>query len=163
MLGSFFGVTKLPGLLLQRKLEARLEEVAMGAGSEPDGRRYAEGDAVKVHEGGPMPGFDRFVSGTTRGSALGRWIEQSGVKTSFSAVLLIALALAAVVGFLTDDARQGARGASCSAAIVGFALPFWFLNIEARQAAAHVRGRVSRSARPHLPGRSRPATRSSPA
>ena len=28
VLGSFFGVTQLPGILLQRKLEARLEEVA---------------------------------------------------------------------------------------------------------------------------------------
>ena len=30
VLGSYFGVTKLPGMVLQRKLEARLEEGAMG-------------------------------------------------------------------------------------------------------------------------------------
>ena len=35
VLGSFFGVTQLPGILLQRKLEARLEEVAMGPDVEP--------------------------------------------------------------------------------------------------------------------------------
>ena len=35
VLGSFFGITKLPGLMLQRKLEARLEEVAMGPDFEP--------------------------------------------------------------------------------------------------------------------------------
>ncbi len=36
VLGSYFGVTQLPGMLLQRKLEARLEEVAMGPDLEPD-------------------------------------------------------------------------------------------------------------------------------
>ena len=35
VLGSFFGITQLPGMLLQRKLEARLEEVAMGPDSSP--------------------------------------------------------------------------------------------------------------------------------
>ena len=44
VLGSFFGVTQLPGMLLQRKLEARLEEVAMGPDLEPDPRQ-AEGDS----------------------------------------------------------------------------------------------------------------------
>ena len=33
VLGSFFGVTKLPAMMLQRKLDARLEEVASGAGA----------------------------------------------------------------------------------------------------------------------------------
>ena len=74
-------------MMLQRKLEARLEEVAMG----PDAEPAADGQAkalLKVAEGGPMPALDRFIGGTTRGSALGRWIEQSGVKTTISAMLL---------------------------------------------------------------------------
>ena len=59
VLGSFFGVTKVPGMLLQRKLEARLEEVAMGPDIEPvaaaDGQTQT---VVKVTEGGPMTGVD---------------------------------------------------------------------------------------------------------
>lgn len=126
VLGSFFGITKLPGLLLQRKLEARLEEVSMG----PDFEPAADGPAktiLKVNEGGPMPGFDRFVSGTTRGTALGRWIEQSGIKTSFSAVLLIALALAAGLGMATMILVKGSWGFVLGG-IIGFAIPFWYLS-----------------------------------
>ncbi len=74
-----------------------------------------------------MPGFDRFVSGTTRGTALGRWIEQSGIKTSFSAVLLIALALAGALGMATMMLVKGTWGLALGG-IIGFAIPFWYLN-----------------------------------
>jgi tight adherence protein B len=128
VLGSFFGVTKLPGLLLQRKLEARLEEVAMGPDIEPEveGKPKA---IVKVAEGGPMPGFDRFMGGTTRGSALGRWVEQSGVKTTISAVLLAAVGLGVVLGFgvmLLVNATWG----FILGGLMGFSLPFLFLKMK---------------------------------
>jgi tight adherence protein B len=129
VLGSYFGVTKVPGVLLQRKLEARLEEVAMGPDVEPaasDGKPKA---ILKVAEGGPMPAIDRFVGGTTRGSALGRWIEQSGVKTTISAMLLIAAAHAAVFGFAGMFLVKAGWGFIIGA-IVGFALPFMFLNMK---------------------------------
>jgi tight adherence protein B len=128
VLGSFFGVTQVPGMLLQRKLEQRLEEVAMGPDIEP----AAEGQAkalLKVSEAGPMPSVDRFVSGTTRGSALGRWIEQSGVKTSISGMLLIALAHAVVFGFITMFLVKAGWGFLVGV-IIGFALPFVFLNMK---------------------------------
>ena len=131
VLGSFFGITKLPGLLLQRKLEARLEDLAQG----PDYEPAAEGPSktvVKVHEGGPMPGFDRFIGGTTRGTALGRWIEQSGVKTSFSAVLLIALAMSAAFG-MGGMMLVKAMWGLFAGAIVGFALPFWYLSMKRKK------------------------------
>ncbi|HET7220495.1 MAG TPA: hypothetical protein VFJ02_20725, partial [Vicinamibacterales bacterium] len=97
--GGYFGATKLPGWMLQRKLEARLEEVtaveqtAVGE----DGSKKA---IVKNISQGPLPGIDRMIAGTTRGSALGRWLEQSGVKTSVSAILLIACGLAAAGALL---------------------------------------------------------------
>ncbi len=78
-----------------------------------------------------MPALDRFVGGTTRGSALGRWIEQSGVKTTISAILLIAVAHWPLsFGFVADDAAQGAVGLRRSAPSLGFALPFMFLNMK---------------------------------
>lgn len=126
VLGSFFGVTKLPGFMLQRKLEARLEEVAMG----PDVEPMADGQAkalLKVAQGGPMPAIDRFVGGTTRGSALGRWIEQSGVKTTISAVLLAGIGLAVALGFVVMLLVK-ARWGFMVGAIIGLALPFMFLN-----------------------------------
>src|SRR4029453_17228488 len=130
VLGSYFGVTKMPGMLLQRKLEARLEEVAMGPDIEPavggDGQPKA---LLKGTEGGPLPAIDRFFGGTTRGSALGRWIEQSGVKTTVSAMLLIALAHAAVIGFLMMMLLKATWGFVLGA-MLGFALPFAFLNMK---------------------------------
>jgi tight adherence protein B len=128
VLGSFFGITQLPGMLLQRKLEARLEEVAMGPEPEPE----ADGQGkvlVKAAQGGPMPAIDRFVGGTTKGSALGRWIEQSGVKTTISGVLLAGLGLAAGVGFVVMLLVKAQWGFLLGA-IVGFALPFVFLNMK---------------------------------
>jgi tight adherence protein B len=128
VLGSFFGVTQLPGMLLQRKLEARLEEVAMGPEPQPE----ADGKGkvlVKAAQGGPMPAIDRFVGGTTKGSALGRWIEQSGVKTTISGVLLAGLGLAAGVGFVVMLLVKAQWGFLLGA-IVGFALPFVFLNMK---------------------------------
>jgi tight adherence protein B len=131
VLGSYFGVTKMPGMLLQRKLEQRLEEVAMGPDLAPDA---PEGDGspkalLKAIEGGPLPAIDKFVGGTTRGSALGRWIEQSGVKTTISAVLLLAVAHAAVVGFLMMMLLKATWGFVLGA-MLGFALPFAFLNMK---------------------------------
>ena len=128
VLGSYFGVTKLPGMVLQRKLEARLEEVAMG----PDVEPVADGQAkalLKVAQGGPMPAIDRFVGGTTRGSALGRWIEQSGVKTTISAVLLAGIGVAVALGFVVMLLVKAQWGFLLGA-IIGFALPFMFLNMK---------------------------------
>ncbi len=44
--------------------------------------------------------LDRFVGGTERGSALGKFIEQSGVKTSVSGLLLMSLASAFLFGMI---------------------------------------------------------------
>ena len=128
VLGSFFGVTKLPAMMLQRKLEARLEEVASGPEAEPAAEGKAKG-VLKVAEGGPMPSLDRFIGGTTRGTALGRWIEQSGVKTTISAVLLIAAGLAAAVGVAAMLLLKARWGFLVGAAI-GAAVPFVFLNMK---------------------------------
>jgi tight adherence protein B len=129
VLGSFFGVTKLPGLMLQRKLEQRLEEVAMGPDVDPAEASGDEKGVVKVAEGGPLPVLDRFVGGTTRGSALGRWIEQSGVKTTISAVLLMAVVLSGLMGFVVMFAVKGAWGFLVGG-IIGFAMPFAYLNFK---------------------------------
>jgi tight adherence protein B len=128
VLGSYFGVTKLPGLMLQRKLEARLEEVV----TLPDAEPAAEGQTktlLKIAEGGPMPALDRFIGGTTRGSALGRWLDQSGVKTTISAVLLTSAGLAVVLG-MGAMLLMKARWGFLVGAAVGGALPFMFLNMK---------------------------------
>jgi len=78
VMGAYGAVAKLPGFLLQRKLNTRLEEVT--APDEPEATDHAA--LVKERHAGPLPGLDRFASGTARGSALAYWIEQSGASAS---------------------------------------------------------------------------------
>ena len=126
--GSYFGVTKLPGLMLQRKLEARLEEVTAVefTATGEDGETKA---IVKSVAQGPLPALDQLLSTTARGSALSRWIEQSGVKTSLSAALLIALGLAGLGALAVMFTIRTAVIVPFGAAI-GFALPFVYLNVK---------------------------------
>ncbi len=122
VMGAYGAVAKLPGFLLQRKLNTRLEEVT--APDEPEATDHAA--LVKERHAGPLPGLDRFASGTARGSALAYWIEQSGVRLSISALLLIALGSAAVTGFIVASALRMSVGWLVGGGI-GFAMPFGFL------------------------------------
>lgn len=126
VLGSYFGVTQVPGMMLQRKLEARLEEVAMGPDPEPSGDSGGSTNILRASEGGPMPALERYIGTTTRGTAFGRWLEQTGVKTTISGILLIAAAHAFVFGLIGLWLMKIAFGFVIGA-IVGFAMPFMFL------------------------------------
>src|SRR3954466_12797825 len=96
VLGLFFAVTKLPGYLLQRKLNSRLDEVT----ADPDEKPVDGEQLVKDKHEGLLPGFDRLAGGTVRGSALAVWIEQSGVQLSISGLLMMSLVSALVFGFI---------------------------------------------------------------
>jgi tight adherence protein B len=129
--GGYFGITQVPGMMLQRKMEARLEEVSRGPESMED-EEHPEGKVkalFKTRADGPIPALDRLVSETPRGSALGEWINQSGVKTSVSAVFLAALASAAVTGFFLMMVVR-IPWALPIGAVIGFALPFMVLNFK---------------------------------
>jgi tight adherence protein B len=123
VLGGYIGATQVPGMVAQRKLESRLEEVMQPA--EEAGR---EGKTLfKDQKFGPLPALDRLVKGTSQGSAVNRWIEQTGVHTTFSALLLIALVCAALVSLVAAMATRAPWGLPVGAAL-GFALPFMILN-----------------------------------
>lgn len=125
VMGVYTAITKLPGYLAQRKLQGRLQELSTPF-DEPIGD---SNPLVKVSEAGPIPGLERLISGTTRGSALGRWIEQSGLKFSMSGVLLVA-ALCGVLGaFLLTMLTRTVFGIPAGLAI-GCALPFMFLKFK---------------------------------
>jgi tight adherence protein B len=126
--GGYFGATKLPGFMLQRKVEARLEEVTaveMTATGD-DGQTKT---VVKASSLGPLPGIDRVLGGTTQGNKLARWIEQSGVKTTLSAILLVAFGLAAAGALVVMFTIRTAAIVPFGAAI-GFALPFVYLKVK---------------------------------
>jgi tight adherence protein B len=125
VLGAYMLFTKLPGYLAQRKLDTRLLEITT-----PDAPEGEEGgDLVKDKHIGPLPGLDRLVGGSARGFALGTWIEQSGVKVSVSAMLLISLACAAGFGFIGSLVVKMGVGWIAGGAL-GAALPWMVLRVK---------------------------------
>ena len=125
VLGGYFGATKVPGMVLQRKLDARLQEI-----STPDpGPEIDPSDQTlrKNIQAGMLPALDKMLGGTQKGSALGRWIEQSGVKTSVSTVLFMGLACGGGAGLALYLAVRNPFGFLLGGAM-GCAVPFMYLN-----------------------------------
>jgi tight adherence protein B len=124
--GGYLAVTKLPGYLVQRRLNSRLEGLTRPADAPESGDPAG---LVKDRSAGPLPAFDRLVGGTERGSALGKWIEQSGVNVSVSALLLISLVSAALVGLIGALAMRMGLGWVIGG-VVGFIAPFMYVKVK---------------------------------
>ena len=123
--GAFLLVTKLPGYLAQRKLNARLEELSVT----PDASAEESGQLVKEKHEGLLPSLDRIAAGTSHGSAFANWIEQTGVRISISGVLMLAFGLAALFGFIAASALRMAIG-WVGGSLLGFSMPFIFLRMK---------------------------------
>jgi tight adherence protein B len=126
VMGGYTAIAKLPQMLLQRKLDTRLQEVSQPIERVEDTNTKM---LVKVQNVGPLPGVDRILAGTTRGSSLGRWLDQSGLKVSLSGVLLVAFALAGLMALVAGVIARSKYALPVGAA-VGFALPFVFLSFK---------------------------------
>ena len=87
--GGFFFFTRLPEARKRRQLELRLQEVSRPEET-PD-----QSVVVRQHDG-PLPSVEKLIGRTRAGSGLSRLIEQAGVNTSPSALLLASLICAAV-------------------------------------------------------------------
>ena len=87
--GGFIFFTRLPESRKRRQLELRLQEV-----SRPD-ETPEQSVVVRQHDG-PLPSVEKLIGATRAGSHLSRLIEQAGVNTSPSALLLASLLCAAV-------------------------------------------------------------------
>jgi len=124
VMGAYTGITKLPAMLAQRKLQGRLDEL-----SAPLDEPTLTGNLVKMSDAGPLPALERMITGTERGSAFSRWIEQSGMKVSISGVLLVATVLGAVGALLVTMLTRSPMGIPAGFAI-GFALPFMLLKFK---------------------------------
>lgn len=122
--GLVFGLavfaTRLPGILLRRRLESRIRNLGRPAG---DDERADAASLIKTRPEGPLPSVDRLVAQTMKGSALGRWLEQAGTKVSISGVLLIAAGLAALMALVGAAVTRQTWGAAAGA-VIGVALPF---------------------------------------
>jgi tight adherence protein B len=126
VMGGYTAIAKLPQMLLQRKLDTRLQEVSQPIERVEDTNTKM---LVKVQNVGPLPAVDRILSGTTKGSSLGRWIDQSGLKLSLSGVLMVAFVLAGLLALVAGVIARSKYALPVGAA-VGFALPFVFLSFK---------------------------------
>jgi tight adherence protein B len=124
VMAVYFGALQVPGMMMRRKLEDRLQEV-----TQPAEDIQSANVLVKVAPEGPLPAIDRMLGGTEKGSSLARWIEQSGMKASISGVLIVAAGLAVLLAFLGGMATRSPWALPVGAAL-GFGLPFVVLNIK---------------------------------
>lgn len=127
VLGAYYAFTTLPGALAQQRLDQRIEEI-----SRPKDDDEKSVDLLKSREEGPLPAIERMLGGTTRGTQLGRWIEQSGVKISISSLALYAFGGAFVCGLITATVMRMTIGWFIGGAI-GFAIPFFVLNLKRKR------------------------------
>ena len=102
VMGAYLAVTKLPGYLAQRKLDARLEEVTKVQDTTAEGGA----ELVKGNEEGFVPVIERFAAGSAQGMALQVWVEQSGASISLSALLLISSLCGVMAGFTVASALR---------------------------------------------------------
>ena len=119
--GGYYVVFVAPSMRAQRQIELRLHEFSQPLASD------VSATVVMSQTEGPIPLIDRAVATTAAGGKLGVLIEQSGVKTTPSAIISISVAagvLCAIGGLLV--LRQPVAVA-CGAA-AGIVVPFaWLL------------------------------------
>jgi tight adherence protein B len=122
IVGGYF--VAIPSLSSRRDLDRRLREIS----TSPTGPDVTTADATVLKHAamGPMPILDRLVARTGAGSRLGRLIEQSGVKTSGSAIVLFSVGAAAGCGFLAALFVPQAIAAPAAAGL-GAMMPFAWL------------------------------------
>jgi tight adherence protein B len=126
VMGGYGAYSRMPQLMEQRQLDQRLQELS--APPEAPGEGESKG-LIKAMHVGAMPALDRLIGNTTRGSALGRWLDQSGVKVSLSGVFLVATGLAVLMALVAGAVVKSKWGWPIGAAL-GFAMPFVYLNVK---------------------------------
>jgi tight adherence protein B len=119
IVAAYHGLSRLPALMTQRKIESRMADVIRPADVEPT----LGFELVKRQKDGPLPLVDRLVSETGAGTWLAKLIEQSGSKTGVSAVILMAGVLG-VVAALGSSALVGGGLGFFPGFMFGAAIPF---------------------------------------
>ncbi len=123
IIGGYFAVMILPERFAARKLDLRLRD--SGADGEAPSESVGE-TVVKRALEGPLPGVDRLVAGTRGGISLQSLIDQSGVRITPSAVVLISVMGALMAGLITYLLLPLVLVAALVAVAAAFA-PFGFL------------------------------------
>ena len=120
--GAYYSATYFPTAAAGRRFARRLQELGPGA-AEPE---IGAPTLVRTVARGPLPTIDRLLRGSNAGIALTQLIEQSGVRTTPSAVVVMSVVAAIVVGFLVG-AFLRLPFSQIGGMAIGGTLPFLFL------------------------------------
>ncbi len=116
--GLGFGALRLPGALADRRMERRLRDIA------PRESGDTRTSFIRGKQEGPLPALDRALGGS--GSSLSRLVEQSGVATTPSTIILASVGLAGLLAvFALLFVRQPFSW--LVGGVFGAMLPFLFL------------------------------------
>ena len=131
IIGGYYAATWLPGHLAARRLDRRLHDVSFGAAASID----AKDDATIVKHAieGPLPGIDRLLKQSGIGGRLALLIDQAGVRTTPSAIIMISLVAAAAVGFITRMFVTEAVAAPVAAIFAACAPCTWLMHQKAKR------------------------------
>jgi len=130
ILGGYYAATWLPGYLAAKRLDQRLHDVSF-SGADIDPKDDAT--VVKHALEGPLPAIDRVLSRSGLGTGLARMIEQSGVRTTPSAIIVMSLVAAAAVGFATKVLVAQPIVAPLTAGLAAFAPCAWLMNRKSKR------------------------------
>lgn len=125
VLGGYLGVTRGPGYLERRRLQRRIDQI--GAPFSSDDETVAS--LLKNRLEGPLPVIDRTLAATEKGSALSRWIEQTGVKVSLSGIVVMAIGAGIPIGLVTGMIVRHPWATVCGG-IAGMTVPFIVLHVK---------------------------------
>ena len=122
VMGVYFGATWMLSGIENRKLARRLQELAPGPSAAPDA------GVLMDRKEGPLPQLDSLVNRSRAGSQLARLIEQSGIRTTPSAIVVMSLSCGAMAAIIMVLIIRHPL-APLAAAPIGMVLPFaWLLN-----------------------------------
>lgn len=121
VIGGYAAITYLPARFERRRLDQRLRDV-----STPLDAVEADGSSLVMKPTeGPLPGIDKMLARTSAGGGLARLIDQSGVKTTPSAIAIAALVLGLSAGVGTGMLTKPIFG--LVAGVLAAFLPLGFL------------------------------------
>lgn len=125
---GYVAMNRLPGMMLQRRLDQRLEEISAA----PPKAEAPGASLLKAGRRGALAGLDRVLVGSQRGMALTRWVEQSGTTMGLGTLLSIA-AVCAFISLFAVSLVTRIPWVLPLAGAVGFGLPFAILHLKRRR------------------------------
>jgi tight adherence protein B len=128
VMGTYGGITYLPGYLANREMNRRLRDVSSFSPGEP--AEEGANTVVRQIKSGPLPVIDRLVATSGLGLGLQRMIERSGVDTTPSAMVMSSI-VACMAGLVIAMIFVSAPIAAPAAAVAGMMAPFIWLKHKA--------------------------------